>query len=199
MSFFRHPEIYRSDVFNWSGNGVPAAPGLIVCDEFPAGYSSANCSPAGSASASPTVDHFALKSSCRSMAFHRTANSVLTVCLSSGGHPILCLWHWRPPPPASSCERQFLQCCTWIPYHPPEESGERTKTSYAPSRAVAGPAGPARTLIGSNQRVRIKHIFGLNLSSATRTFFRFLHGHTTSLSGEPFHIYWWADGPSKHI
>ena len=87
MSFFRHPEIYRSDVFNWSGNGVPAAPGLIVCDEFPAGYSSANCSPAGSASASPTADHFALKSSCRSMVFHRTANSVLTVCLSSGGHP----------------------------------------------------------------------------------------------------------------
>jgi hypothetical protein len=28
-------------------------------DEFPAGYSSANYSPAGSASASPTVDHFA--------------------------------------------------------------------------------------------------------------------------------------------
>jgi hypothetical protein len=61
MSFLRHPEIYRSDVFDWSGNGVPAAPGLIVCDEFPAGYSSADCSPAGSASASPTVDHFALK------------------------------------------------------------------------------------------------------------------------------------------
>ena len=87
MSFFRHPEIYRSDVFDWSGSGASAAPGFIVCDEFPAGYSSADCSPAGSASASPTADHFALKSSCRSMAFHRTANSVLTVCLSPGGHP----------------------------------------------------------------------------------------------------------------
>jgi hypothetical protein len=53
-------------------------------DEFPAGYSSADCSPAGSASASPTVDHFALMSSRRSILFCRTVNSVLTVCLSSG-------------------------------------------------------------------------------------------------------------------
>src|ERR1035438_6023020 len=88
MSFLRHLEIYRSDVFDWSGSGSSAAPGLIVCDEFPAGYSSADCSPAGSASASPTVDHFALKSSCRSIVFHRTANSVLTVCVSPGGKRI---------------------------------------------------------------------------------------------------------------
>jgi hypothetical protein len=32
-------------------------------------------------------DHSALKSSCRSILFHRTANSVLTVCLSQGDHP----------------------------------------------------------------------------------------------------------------
>ena len=56
-------------------------------DEFPAGYSSADCSPAGSASASPTVDHFALMSSRRSIVFCRTVNSVLTVCLSSGDQP----------------------------------------------------------------------------------------------------------------
>jgi predicted outer membrane protein len=87
MSFLRHGEIYRSDVFDWSGNGMDAVPGLIVCDEFPAGYSSADCSPAGSASASPTVHHFAIKSSCRSIVFHRTANSVLTACLSSWVHP----------------------------------------------------------------------------------------------------------------
>ncbi len=87
MSFLRHREIFRSDMFGWSGNGIKAAPGLIGCDEFPAGYSSADCSPAGSASASPTVDHFALKSSCRSIVIHRTAHSVLTVCLSPGGHP----------------------------------------------------------------------------------------------------------------
>jgi len=87
MSFFRHREIFRSDMFDWSGGGISAPPGLIGCDEFPAGYSSSDCSPAGSASASPTIDHFALKSSCRSMVFHRTAYSVLTVCLSPGGHP----------------------------------------------------------------------------------------------------------------
>src|SRR3954471_24139284 len=57
-------------------------------DEFPAGYSSADCAPAGSASASPTVDHSALQLSCRSILFHRTANSVLTVCLTPGDHPI---------------------------------------------------------------------------------------------------------------
>ena len=56
-------------------------------DEFLAGYSSADCSPAGSASASPTVDHFALMSSRRSILFRRTVNSVLTLCLSSGDQP----------------------------------------------------------------------------------------------------------------
>jgi hypothetical protein len=83
LSFFRHREIFRSDMFDWSGGGISAVPGLIGCDEFPDGYSSADCFRAGSAS----VDHFALKSSCQSMVFHRTAFSVLTVCLSPGGHP----------------------------------------------------------------------------------------------------------------
>jgi hypothetical protein len=72
MSFQRHEEIYRSDLFSkpedrgrsaasrWSASG----PGqrtrrkgralLIVHDEFPVGYSLASCSPAELASASPT-------------------------------------------------------------------------------------------------------------------------------------------------
>ena len=73
MSFPRHGEIYRSDVGSTAaGNWRPgaasrwSAPGssqrtrrkeralLIVRDEFPAGYSSASCSPAEPASASPT-------------------------------------------------------------------------------------------------------------------------------------------------
>ncbi len=58
-------------------------------DEFPAGYSSADCSPAGSASASPTVDHFPLMPSRRSIHFCRTVNRVLTVCLNSGDQPRL--------------------------------------------------------------------------------------------------------------
>jgi hypothetical protein len=55
MSFFRHGEIYRSDVGLLPPGAVLvlAAPG-IGCDEFPVGYSLAGCSPAEPASASPT-------------------------------------------------------------------------------------------------------------------------------------------------
>ena len=74
MSFFRHGEIYRSDVVSktiltWGPGAASrwSAPGpslrtrrkvralLIVRDEFPAGYSLAGCSPAEPASASPTT------------------------------------------------------------------------------------------------------------------------------------------------
>src|ERR1043165_7322593 len=73
MSFLRHGEIYRSDVsdpLHPRGGGAPPPDGrppsrsrrtppkerppLIVRDEFPVGYSSAGCSPAEPASASPT-------------------------------------------------------------------------------------------------------------------------------------------------
>src|SRR5580765_1973828 len=59
MSFFRHEEIYRSDVrpgYSWERQLVVAAPALIGCDEFPVGYSLAGCPPAEPASASPTGD-----------------------------------------------------------------------------------------------------------------------------------------------
>jgi transposase InsO family protein len=58
MSFFRHEEIYRSDVGSKT-KGEPAetrSPDHRL-DESPAGYSSAGCSPAEPASASPTEDH----------------------------------------------------------------------------------------------------------------------------------------------
>jgi hypothetical protein len=73
MSFLRHEEIYRSDVFSkpvegWGRSAASrwSAPEPsqrtrrkervlpIVRDEFPAGYSLAGCSPAEPASASPT-------------------------------------------------------------------------------------------------------------------------------------------------
>ena len=54
-------------------------------DEFPAGYSLAGRSPAEPASASPAGNQYALQSFCRSRIFQRTANSVLTVCVSPGG------------------------------------------------------------------------------------------------------------------
>jgi transposase InsO family protein len=54
MSFFRHAEIYRSDV-GFKAEGEPAHTGSPDhrLDESPAGYSSAGCSPAEPASASP--------------------------------------------------------------------------------------------------------------------------------------------------
>ncbi len=81
MSFPRHGEIFPSD-----GGASPAANAPAHrLDEFPAGYSSAGCSPALPASASPAGHQYAVMSSCRSSTFHRTANCVLTVCVSRGG------------------------------------------------------------------------------------------------------------------
>jgi putative transposase len=55
MSFFRHEEIYQSDM-GFLIQGKPAETGSPPhrLDESPAGYSSAGCSPAEPASASPT-------------------------------------------------------------------------------------------------------------------------------------------------
>ena len=56
MSFLRHAEIYRPDgrvVGQKAAEGGWAAPRPHRTDEFPAGYSSASCSPAELASASP--------------------------------------------------------------------------------------------------------------------------------------------------
>jgi putative transposase len=54
MSFFRHGEIYQSDVgVNSSGERPKSRPPAHRSDESPAGYSSASCSPAELASALP--------------------------------------------------------------------------------------------------------------------------------------------------
>jgi hypothetical protein len=78
MSFFRHLEIYPSD----GGISFPANAPAHRLDESPAGYSSAGCSPAEPASASPTAFEYAVRLSCRARRFHRTANWVLTVSVS---------------------------------------------------------------------------------------------------------------------
>ena len=59
MSFFRQEEIYRSDGKDLKTNGEPAETDSPAhrLDESPAGYSSAGCSPAEPASASPTEDY----------------------------------------------------------------------------------------------------------------------------------------------
>jgi len=58
MSFFRHKEIFRSDVgFGITGEPTEAGSPDHRLDESPAGYSSAGWSPPEPASASPTEDH----------------------------------------------------------------------------------------------------------------------------------------------
>jgi hypothetical protein len=95
MSFPRHREIFPSD----GGASLAANASAHRLDEFPAGYSSAGCSPALPASASPAGHQYAVMSSCRSSTFHRTANCVLTVCVRRGGmrKPSRRSPHLRPP------------------------------------------------------------------------------------------------------
>ena len=58
MSFFRHKEIFRSDVgFRINGEPTEAGSPDHRPDESPAGYSSAGWSPPEPASASPAEDH----------------------------------------------------------------------------------------------------------------------------------------------
>jgi putative transposase len=58
MSFFRHGEIYQSDGGGTSSGERPhSRPPAHRSDESPAGYSSASCSPAELASASPAERH----------------------------------------------------------------------------------------------------------------------------------------------
>jgi len=83
MSFFRHREIFPND----PGATLSDYARAHRPDESPVGYSSAGCSPASPASALPTGSQCALNSSCWSTDFHRTANCVLTVCLTPGGRP----------------------------------------------------------------------------------------------------------------
>ena len=55
MSFLRHREICPSDLWADEGAGFFTSAPTPRLDEFPAGYSSAGCSPAEPASASPAA------------------------------------------------------------------------------------------------------------------------------------------------
>jgi putative transposase len=58
LSFFRHEEIYQSDEGSYNrGERPQSRPPVHRPDESPAGYSSASCSPAELASASPAERH----------------------------------------------------------------------------------------------------------------------------------------------
>jgi hypothetical protein len=84
MSFFRHREIYQSDVKLWKGEQPKRRSPIHRLDEFPAGYSLTGCSPALPASALPAGIHSATRWTGRSRIFQRTAKSVLTHCLTLG-------------------------------------------------------------------------------------------------------------------
>ena len=100
VSFFRHGEIYRSDVGEGKAGSEPmvSAPSAHRLDEFPAGYSLASCSPAELASASPTGTNLAPAEVTESTNRHQTA-SVLKLPVSAQG----CTpQEFLPRPPAAS-------------------------------------------------------------------------------------------------
>jgi hypothetical protein len=84
MSFFRHGEIFRSDVMRSVRQRRNRRSPAHRLDEFPVDYSSASCTPAALASASPTGIHSATQTGCRHRSFQPTPNSVLTFCVTPG-------------------------------------------------------------------------------------------------------------------
>src|SRR6478752_1027182 len=87
MSFFRHREIFRSDVIRSVRERRNRRSPAHRLDEFPVGYSSASCTPAELASASPTGIHSATRTRRWQRGFQPTSNSVLTFCVTSGDNP----------------------------------------------------------------------------------------------------------------
>ena len=84
MSFFRHREIFRSDVIRSVRERRNRRSPAHRLDEFPVGYSSTSCTPALLASASPIGIHSATQARRRQRSFQPTANCVLTFCATPG-------------------------------------------------------------------------------------------------------------------
>ena len=82
MSFLRHGEIYRP--IQKRERPAHDRPQPHRYDEFPAGYSLAGCAPAEPASASPAVAHRAGNALGSTIKKQRTANHLLTACLTQG-------------------------------------------------------------------------------------------------------------------
>jgi hypothetical protein len=90
MSFSRHEEIYHPIAkANRLGRPTHGHPSAHRYDEFPAGYSLAGCAPAEPASASPAGAHGAGFGSSTTIDLQRTANRLLTACLTQGDNPTL--------------------------------------------------------------------------------------------------------------
>ena len=85
MSFPRHEEIYHPiGTANRLGRPTRDRPSPHRYDEFPAGYSLAGCAPAEPASASPAGAHGAAEAVGSTIETQRTANRLLTACLTQG-------------------------------------------------------------------------------------------------------------------
>src|SRR5580692_9386372 len=96
MSFLRHGEIYRP----MQKRERPAndRPRPHRYDEFPAGYSLAGCAPAEPTSASPAAVHTATKTLGSTIKMQRTANHLLTACLTQGDNLITICNSFQFPP-----------------------------------------------------------------------------------------------------
>jgi hypothetical protein len=94
MSFPRHEEIYRPmGMAKRLGRPTCGHPSAHRYDEFPAGYSLVGCAPAEPASASPAGAHGAPEASSSTIEIQRTANYLLTACLTRGDNPIYPFCH----------------------------------------------------------------------------------------------------------
>ena len=85
--FFRHREIFRSDVIRLVRERRNRRSPAHRLDEFPVGYSSVSCTPAALASASPTGIHSATQARCRLRTFQPTAKQCLNFLCHSRGQP----------------------------------------------------------------------------------------------------------------
>ena len=99
MSFFRHGDLFPSDDGKDAGKPPTMAPQFIGMDESPVGYSSASCSPAELASASPTGNNVALQDVTKSTNLHQTASVLKPPVSAQGCTPPASS---TPPSPASS-------------------------------------------------------------------------------------------------
>ena len=88
MSFPRPEEIYRPmGMAKRLGRPTCGHPSAHRYDEFPAGYSLAGCAPAEPASASPAGAHGAAEAGSSTIEMQRTADTLLTACLTRGDNP----------------------------------------------------------------------------------------------------------------
>ena len=95
MSFFRHREIYRSDVSRVVRERRNHRSRPHCLDEFPSGYSLAGCSLALPTSASPAGPHSAMPANRCARIIQPTANYVLTFCVTPGVNRRDRPPHWR--------------------------------------------------------------------------------------------------------